>query len=1086
MTKEKNEYQEEFEKAYKILNPQQKKAVDTIDGPVVVVAGPGTGKTQILTLRIANIIDKLGADVAENILALTFTNAGVFAMRERLTDFIGVEMAYQVNIFTFHSFAEEQIKNNPDYFSRFAFSQPATDIQQIQIVEEIIQNIDLEYLKTFASDHHYTRDIINAINDLKMEAISPDDFRKSLEKIEERILTEEGENAYLKRKSGNRQKGDLKKTIEDKISKQKGKQEELVDIYEKYQIELEEKKLYDFSDMILTVVQEAEQNEGYRFLLQEQYQYLLVDEHQDTNSAQNRIIELIGSAEVNENRPNIFTVGDEKQAIYAFQGASLDNFLKFKEQYDDVKVVNLENNYRSSQKILDSAHSVLAGEIELQAKNEKVASLNHRVKVAELNNYKEELIFLAESIKARISNREDPNSIAVFYRQNKNLFEIKDIFDKFEIPYKVFSRENILDNKEIKKLIIFLRAVANPYNDEILAKLLFVDFLKISSTAKFSSKSVENLAVGGIDTFDILKVLRKMDYRGRESGLKNKSILKIISSPKILEQIEVEHPIEFLGLANKLKEYRKKSEDSDFLEFFEWFIKESGFLKHILKLTDSVSALKRLEKIFDEARKQFFSKKEYKLKDFLEYIDILEKYNVTIDLGQDNLGQGVNLMTAHGSKGLEFDTVYITNFVDTIWPGRRYGVAFKLPTSKVEGGIDDERRLFYVALTRGKQEVIISHSKLDLEGREKKVSRFLAEIDKEQLGGRSSRRSEGRSDGRGATSLLSAVEVKNLNITERVKTFFQPKEEQALSVFSPEYVREQFLKNTLSVSALNNYMQSPLKYFFRNLLRLPSTQTKTLIFGNIIHQTLEDFFKASKKAKKVLAEDKLLENFERVLSTTVMLEKYYDESKKRGEKLLREYYQNYKDDFALEIETEKKVFTSMKLRNGETLKLYGIVDKVELLPGNKIRVVDYKTGRTYKDKFKDEREDLHRQLVFYKLLLDKYHEKTGHPEIKVEEGMLDFVEKSRKTGEFERKILTITPAEVKELEEQIQDFAEDILSGDFLKQKYERDKNTEDFFDLWSLRQGVENPEDISDAKVLTKERDVNNEFVEWDKVKSK
>ncbi len=1011
MPKETNEYRKKFSEEYRRLNPQQKKAVDTIDGPVVVVAGPGTGKTQILTLRIANIINKLGADMAENILALTFTNAGVFAMRERLTEFIGVEMAYEVNIFTFHSFAEEQIKRNPEYFSRFAFSKPATDIQQIQIVEKVLQETELEYLKTFASDYHYTRDIISAINDLKMEAISPKDFRQSIEKIEERILAEEGENAYLKRKSGDRQKGDLKKTIEDKIAKQKGKQEELAEIYEKYQTELEKQKLYDFSDMILTVVQEAESNQEYLALLREQYQYILVDEHQDTNGAQNKIIELIGGAEVNENRPNIFTVGDEKQAIYAFQGASLENFLKFEKQYDGVTVINLKHNYRSSQKILDSAHSVLTGEIELQAKNEEVAGLGHKIKVAELSDYKEELFFLAESVKKRIGAGEDPDSIAVFYRQNKNLFEIKDIFDKFQIPYKVFSKENILDNKEIKKLILYLRAVANPYDDETLAKLLFVDLLNL-------------------DTFDILKVLRKMDYRGK-GGMKNKSILKIISSPRILDKIEVERPIEFLGLVNKLQEAKKKSEDSDFLEFFEWFIKESGFLKHILKLKDSASALKRLEKIFDEARKQFFSKDNYNLKDFLEYIDILEKYDVTIDLGQDNLGQGVNLMTAHGSKGLEFDTVYITNFVDSIWPGRRYGATFKLPISKQEGGVDDERRLFYVALTRGKREVIITYSRLDLEGRERKASRFLAEID---------------------DRFIESVNTERLAVVKRVQKFFRPKEEQALSVFSLEYVREQFLKNTLSVSALNNYMQSPLKYFFRNLLRLPSTQTKSLIFGNIIHQTLDEFFKAGKKAKKLLSEKRLLEYFEKVVNSTTMLEKYYKEIQTKGRRVLKEYYQHYKDDFSLNIETEKKVFASIKLRSGETLKLYGIIDKVELLPGNKIRVVDYKTGKTYREKSKEEKEGLHRQLVFYKLLLDKYYKESGHPEIKVEEGVLDFVEKNKRSGEFERKILSISPAEVKTLEEEIQDFAEDILSGNFLQQKYEHNDRTKDFFDLWELR----------------------------------
>ena len=1006
------EYEAKFEEVYGMLNEKQREAVDTIEGPVVVVAGPGTGKTQILTLRIANILRKAGAGIEpENILALTFTNSGVFAMRERLAEFVGVEQAYDVNIFTFHAFADNQIKRNPEIFSQFLFARPITEIERIQIMEEILEQGDYQKLKSFAGYFEfYAPSILGAINDLKSEAISPKKFEKSLADIEKRILTEEGENAYLKKKSGDRQKGDLKKAIEDKIKNQQEKQKELAEIYKTYQDILQERKLYDFSDMVLAVVEEAEKNEEYLSLLQEKYQYILVDEHQDTNDAQNKMIELIAESPVNEGRPNVFTVGDEKQAIYAFQGASLDNFLRFQKKYRGVKVINLENNYRSSQCILDSAHSVLAGEVALQAGNKEVANLNHKVRVAELGDYKEELIWLAEDIQEQIKNGVKSQDIAVIYRQNKNLPEIKNIFDKYGLAYQVFSKENILDSKELRKLILFLRALNNPYNDEDLAKLLFVDFL-------------------GLDTFDVLKVLKLFAYR--RGKIRNKSILKIISSLELLQKIEVGQSIEFMGLANKIKEFKKQAEDKDFLEFLEWFISESGFLKHILSSDNSAITLRRLEKIFDEAKKQTLGQKNYTLQDFLDYLEILEKYNIPLDLAQDVSEGGIRLMTAHGSKGLEFKQVYITNFVEGMWPSRKKGSAFKLPINKIVGDVDDEKRLFYVALTRGKCQVTLTYSKFDLEGREKKPSRFLEEIGEEYK---------------------EVAKVKKDNLESKVKKYFQPKQEQALSIFDPEHIKEQFLKNHLSVSALNNYMQSPLKYFFRNLLRLPSIQGKSMIFGNIIHQSLEDFFAEVKKEKKILPEKKMLDYFQRALDSTMVLEKYYDEFAKRGKELLKNYYQKYNQEFFVDIETEKKVSSSMTLRDGSLLRLYGIVDKVENIGQNKIRVVDYKTGKTYSEKDKEDKEGLYRQLVFYKFLLEKYYAGLGRPEIKVEECVLDFVEPNKKTGEYEKKVLSISSAEVKELEEEILDFADDILSGKFLQEKYECNRHTKDFFDLWELR----------------------------------
>ena len=396
--------------------------------------------------------------------------------------------------------------------------------------------------------------------------------------------------------------------------------------------------------MVLSVVQEAEKNEGFRISLQEKYLYLLIDEHQDTNEAQNKMIELVGNAEINEGNPNIFTVGDEKQAIYRFQGASLETFSAFRNKYKDVKVIALKNNYRSSQNILDSAHSLLPGETELKAGNKEFADLKEKVKIMEFADKKSELIFMAEKIQEKIEAGIDPNEIAVFYKQNNELDEIKGILERFGIAYKVNSKENILDNLEIKKLILLLDAVENPYNNEKLSRALFVNFLNF-------------------EAHDILKIFEKMNNR-RGAQIKNKSILKIISSDEVLKNIEVSEPKKFIQFSEFLNEMKKQEENLDFVEFFELIINKSGFLDHILSLKDNVSALKRLEKIFDEVKNQRETKREYSLKDFLRYIDILKKYDLKIEVGKNDLIDGVNLMTAHGSKGLEFGYVFITNFID--------------------------------------------------------------------------------------------------------------------------------------------------------------------------------------------------------------------------------------------------------------------------------------------------------------------------------------------------------------------------------------------------------------------------------------
>ena len=298
-----------FETEYKRLNPNQKKAVDTVEGTVMVVAGPGTGKTQILSLRIANILKKTDTE-PENILALTFTNAGVYSMRKRLAEIIGSE-AYRVNIFTFHSFCEALVSEYGEEYQYISGAKLISPVEQLQIFEEIIEQGDFKLLRPWGDASYYVNYLPSAIGELKREAMTVDRLREVLRK-EEKDFSQIEDLYHEKGRWAGQMKGDYKK-LEKNINKNK----ELADVYEEYQKKLRENKLYDYDDVILETIKAMETSDEFLLSLQEKYQYILVDEHQDTNNSQNKILELMSDY---FDRPNLFIVGDEKQAIYRFKG----------------------------------------------------------------------------------------------------------------------------------------------------------------------------------------------------------------------------------------------------------------------------------------------------------------------------------------------------------------------------------------------------------------------------------------------------------------------------------------------------------------------------------------------------------------------------------------------------------------------------------------------------------------------------------------------------------------------------------------------------------------------------------------------
>jgi DNA helicase-2/ATP-dependent DNA helicase PcrA len=977
-----------FEEAYEKLNLAQKEAVDTIEGPVVVIAGPGTGKTQVLSLRIANILQKAGAGVGpENILALTFTNAGVMAMRKRLAELTSPLVAHTVPIFTFHSFAEEQIQKYPEYFLGNALFRPATDIERLQIIEKILQDEPFEKLKTFGSEKHATKAVLGALDTIKQEGITEEDFDQRITEQEKSVA--DSEDSYYKRSGKGYQKGDLKPDVFKHVEKNK----ELSVVYKKYQLKLCAQKLYDFNDMLLSCIRALEEHSALQAELAEKHQYILVDEHQDTNGAQNRILELLMDADP-QSSPNIFTVGDDKQAIYRFQGASIENFLTFAERFEDTKIIHLTDNYRSSQPLLDAAHSLITHNTSQGREHVPLvaaSTINHENLAAHtFDSYQDELWFLVDDVAKKIESGTAPQEIAIIYIENKFLEGIQEVLEKKGIAYTVSSKHSLFGDPVMKKLIILLHAAAEPLANEILGEALLLDVL-------------------GLDPFDVILLFDEVRH-----GKKRKSLIGLMKQAST-SQTPFQNRDSLEKTAEFFLQYHAKGSNLPFTEFFDAFLRESGFLQYVLTLPGQARHLEQIATLLGEIRKNIEQKPAYRLVDFLRYTKTLIEYDVTLETkSKRGESTGVQLMTAHGSKGLEFEHVYITNFIHGRWNHKRRSSQFKLPVVTSFADLEDERRLFYVALTRGKKNVTLLSSKRNTEGKEQLPSLFLAELAEEHL----------------ALHPNSKVAVAPETLFGERKVFL-PK------LTDLEFIRERFLATKLSATALNNYFRSPLLYFFRNLVRLPSSQTKTLLYGNVVHKTLELFFAEAKQKEVLPNKEHLLTIFQKVLDGEYLLHEHYKEFETRGIKNLSAYYEERKKDFVLTLDTEKKMSgVTFILPTGEELLLTGIVDKIEYLPGGTVRVIDYKTGKPWSEKTKDERTRLVRQIQFYKLLLDS-HEENGE-RLVMTEGVLDFVEPNKK-GVFEQERIIVTSEDIMILKEEIAAFAEDILSGKFLEADFSLD-----------------------------------------------
>lgn len=998
----KNTSKDVFLEKYKQLNPSQKDAVDSVEGPVMVVAGPGTGKTTILTLRIANILLKTDAK-PENILALTFTNSGVNAMRKNLIKFIGDE-AYRVNIFTFHSFAEYLIKEFSFYFKEFEGSKIINDLDKVHILENILEKNSFKELVSFHDLFLFLGQIKKSIDTIKQEGLTPDEFSKLIPKWEKEMLQDD--SIFYKRKFGKFNAGDIKPSEELKIKKQIAKAKEIAQVFEEYQEEIKSKHLHDFSDIILLVLEQLEKNENFKLDLQEQYQYVLVDEHQDTNEGQNKLIELLTDAEHLDGNPNLFTVGDEKQSIYRFQGASQETFDHLQSVYPNIKIINLETNYRSNKTILDSSHELIINSIENAYKLTPFNKQDKKINILEFSNYKFEILYIANDIAKKIEQEKlDPKEIAVIYRSNKHLKEIQNIFNQKNIPHTVLSKENLLEDFDINNLINYIKVVHNPADNYVFGKLLFANFLKI-------------------DSHDVLKILNKHRELNKRQNVM--TIFAMLENPEILKELELSENNNISEIIKTIKTLKTDSENLEFLTFIKKVLDESNYLSFILKSNNSQDQLLKLDKLFDEIKRQIQNKKQYYVSDFVKFIDAYKKYNLEISSKNPEFLDGVQLMTAHKSKGLEFDTVYIINSSRSNWEKSRGFGSIKLPINEYKGDVDDERRLFYVAMTRAKNNLYISSSLTDWEGKEQDRTQFITELDQDLL------------------EKIDVSEFEKDNFKE-FNLFFNNFNLEK-SIWNKEYLSSLFLTKTLSVTSLNNYINCPMKYLFRNLIQLPSEYSATLLFGNLIHAALEEFFNQSKIAEKIIQKEKLLEIFNQKVEHSSLYGSELERLLEKGQKLLSDYYDEYSETWTYKIATEKYIKRSFEINKDLSLELSGILDKIEYLDSElegKINIIDYKTGKTYSDKStKDQKEDLKRQIIFYHILLENYHDGA----YRINQAILDFTEPNKK-GEFEQTTFSVSESDIDDVKSEIQKMTTEIISGEFLEKGcHKKDCEFCDFF----------------------------------------
>lgn len=965
----------DFDGLYERLNDEQREAVEAIEGPVQVIAGPGTGKTQILAMRIANILKKTDMD-PQNILALTFTESGVNAMRKRLKSIIG-KPAYSVNIYTFHSFCSRVFSEFPEKFALKRELSLIDDIKKIEILREILDSFSFEHLISVNNRYFFLRSIMSAISDLKREGVFVGDLDDYVKKALKELAADqldESTYGYIKR------------------SKEIAKLQELALIYREYSERLKAASLYDFDDMILFVLEKFEEDSDLLLYYQELFQYILVDEYQDTNSAQNQLVRKIASY---FESPNLFVVGDDDQSIFRFQGASLENVMLFNKWYPDAKSIVLKSNYRSAQLILDAASSVISNNsVRLADSKELVSALDvddKPIELVEFNHGEFEIKWVVDKITSLRDQGIDLEQIAVIVRDNKDKFEIIEALAKASVPYHVYGGGNILDDNWVRKILAMMKVVVDPFDDFNLYQVMSLDCFEISQ----------------VDLY-------KLSYLASKS---RKSFFKVVNDKKLAANLDDDALIRFSEFFELIFKLQRLQSNLDFESFFVALINETGFLKLVMSLPDRLEVINKVNSLHSFIVKQ----KVDSISSLLSNIDSMREHRLSVpEIEWETTKNAVQVMTAHKAKGLEFEYVFMPMVYDGKWGNKRAPSMLKLPADLLEitevgagEANEDERRLFYVGLTRAKREVFLSFSNSysGESSSDRIVSQFVDEI---------------------GEKYIEKVEVTDGNLVDLTEFKYSEPSASYFGEIEKEYIESILRYNfKMSPTALNTYLECKRRFFYENIVKLPFEKTPALILGSAVHEALERLFIEIKNSGQTPSLNFVNSVFEKSVLKENATERDREAILAKGSKILEDWYNQYKDSFKSPLFVE--LYFGNKNIVLDDVPLTGKVDKIEMIGDGRAKLIDYKTGRVKSRNdilgaTKSSDGSVIRQLYFYKILCDL----DPTIKVKIDKGEIDFIAANER-GNFKKEEFDFEDEKLEEVKKLIVDSYGQMLELDFGK-----------------------------------------------------
>jgi DNA helicase II / ATP-dependent DNA helicase PcrA len=1058
----------EFSSHLDRLNPEQRLAVDTIYGPLMVIAGPGSGKTQILSLRVANILELTDASPS-NILCLTFTDSGSKNMQERLSRYIGAE-AYKVNIYTFHGFCSSIINQYSDKFiNKFGLGSKAIeDYTRYELMKEILQELPLSNpLAGYSSEHgfYYLRDIIDSIRKLKEAGLDNNSYSQIVDSliVEESTLREflpsilEITSINL-RSSGNKEgfvdkvkelvlelssqqyskKGliediiltlsaklnatlageieptKLKESLKKLLTKDKNNEGclvvtkklksniGLVQIYNRYTKLMYERSYYDFHDMIIEVNNILKSDEELRFSLIEKFQFVLVDEFQDTNGAQLNILFQLMNPDLHSGKPNIMAVGDDDQSIFKFQGATSRNILEFQELFDPV-FVTLQKNYRSSDRIVKASRQ-LADQVEDRITHflpfvNKAIIAHSTIPESTISRIiyeseQEESYYVAQTIKDLVSNGASSSEIAVITRKHAKLETMCEFLRFFGVPINYEKGNNVLHNPKVLQLIKMLE---------------FVDSLNrpASISKEYLLAEIFGFECFGFDALAIRKLALVIEKEDKSSVAKypNRGWISFLTNENNQsrhEELGIDE--DFFELTKFFYDLSKKGSNEPAQKIIDYLVgvskiqedeenygeyEETANQEQPTLITNYLSKYKsvyfdKIQKYFSADNLRFLSNLQFLINkvrslesgnylNLSRLVEILANYqsNSGLSLIDKSSFIGgtncVNLMTAHKSKGLEFENVFVLSCNHATWCKKPAGKDILPSHLHLEGMIEDENdflRLFYVAVTRAKTNLWLTSYQQDQEGSKNNELGFLKDLESDVF-----------------SSFESIIEpegkLKALEVQIKLPT-------HSLAITTSEKLNLHSILDDykLSVTHLNNFLDlengGPRKFLEMNLLRFPQSKDKSAGYGTAIHETIcwaYNNYKSSGYTKAPIED--LYSKYQLSLFNQRLLEKDYQQLLVEGKRNLEVFwkYRSIEDGFEVERSFKQGV------RIGDAM-LAGNIDKVIHLPGSEVLVVDYKTGKpmleweVYKQgeragTLKNYKNHKHQnQLLFYKLLVE--------------------------------------------------------------------------------------------------------------------